>query len=246
MKPDSHKIIGNCFRLIRETMGLAQPAYARLFGVERAIVQELELGELPSVLDERLLRFILLAITLENNPTFIAALLREMRERYGLTKLFAQKFPFITLYQHILGEKLEHYPWITESVHFSCRAVQNRRGGSFLLLWAEPQTVHSAMVAALPTQTCGLVTFINQRILLLLPTIYLFLDINTSNSTNPAMKTLELKLEKQQPIGLALPYQLPTHQTIKTLEELTRENMRLFAYSQDMGLVKEVAANKQS
>src|SRR5690349_5171776 len=130
------KILGETFRSTREMLGLPQPAYARLFEVERALVQELEEGQLPAALDQRLLKFILLNITLQPTPEFISALMREMNAFYGLEHIFQQPAPLVALYEQVLSVDLQRWPWITESIRFRCKAIKQKRIGNLLMLWA--------------------------------------------------------------------------------------------------------------
>jgi hypothetical protein len=230
------KVLADTFRATREMLGLPQPAYARLFEVERTLVQELEEGQLPAALDQRLLKFMLLTITLQRNPEFLAALSREMQNFYGLDHIFKNQFPLLTLYEQVLGVDMARWPWIGESIKFRCRAFERRRLGSFLLLWSQQAEAHKAIVNFIPMQTPAFINFINGRTLILLPALYLFLNLDTSHSTNPIVKRLETKLEQRELIGLALPRQQPTQNVV---DDIVLEKMRLFAYSPDMGLLRE-------
>src|SRR5262245_61337472 len=172
------RMLAQTFREVRETLGLPQHAFARLFGVERALVQEMEEGKLPAALDQRLLKFMLLSINLQKNPEVIQALLREMKNFYGLDAIFEQNLPLVALYEHVLGPDLVKHPWILESVNFHCKALERKRIGSFLLLWAGRPEINGAMVSTVPKQSPAFISFLKKRALFLMPSLYLFLDID--------------------------------------------------------------------
>lgn len=232
-----NNILAQGFRQVRELMGISQPAYARLFDAERALVQELEEGKLPAVLDQRLLKFMLLVFTLNRKGDFIAALLQEIRNSYGLDYIFSKPFPLLELYKQVLDTDINNWPWIVDSVRFRCRAIERKRLGGFVMLWGE-KSVHERLLEVFPNQVSAFMSFIDNRTIIVVPSIYLFLDINTAKSNNPLVKSLELKLERRETIGLALPKELPTLQTMDTI---AWEKMRLFAYSQDAILLKEAS-----
>ncbi|MEW6735843.1 MAG: hypothetical protein AB1489_31410 [Acidobacteriota bacterium] len=249
MKPGfgmDRKVLADTFRATREMLGLPQPAYARLFEVERALVQELEDGRLPAALDQRLLKFVLMVISLQRQQEFIGAFLREVQGYYGLEYIFEQRSPFLALFQQIVGEEMARFPWIADSVRFHCKAVRRRRLGSVLLLWAEQPAPHRAAVNVIPAQTPAFINFIKGHTVLLMPALYLFLDLNTSISNNPIVRDLESRLERREPIGLAVPRQLLTAAQINSLDDLAFSQMRLFAYSQDLGMVREAEYRPQN
>src|SRR5262249_48644810 len=142
------RMLAQTFREIRELIGLPQPAYARLFEVERALVQELEEGKLPAALDQRLLKFMLMAEKLWGKPEFISTILGEMKSYYGLDHIFEKKFPILELYEQVIGADLSRYPWIAEPAVFRCKAIELRRIGCFLLLWAERPEIHQFALSA--------------------------------------------------------------------------------------------------
>ena len=233
------RLLAQTFREIREILGLPQPAYARLFGVERALVQELEEGHLPAALDERLLKFVLLGLTMQRKPEFISTMMREINNYYGVDHIFEQKFPVFALFEHVLGAGMARLPWIAESVVFRSKAIRHRRIGNLLLLWGEHRDVHEATLKAFAKQTPAFINFINGRTLILMPALYLFLDLDTSQSTNPIVKELETSLEKREPICLALPRKLPSSEQFSTTGRIDLSDLRLFAYSQDIGMLRE-------
>jgi len=233
-----HKTLANGFRTVRELMGMPQAGYARLFEAERAFVQELEEGRLPAVLDQRLLKFMLLGFTLNREPDFISTLLQQIISFYGLDHIFEQEFPLLTLYEQILGAEITKWPWVIDSVRFRCKAIEKKRLGSFLMLWGQKAEVHNSLLTGFPQQTLAFINFIDGRAVIVIPSLYLFLDLNTASSNNPLVKNLELKLEKGETIGLAIPREIPTTQTTDTL---AWEKLRLFSYSQDNNLLREAA-----
>lgn len=232
-------MLAQTFREIRELIGLSQPAYARLFEVERALVQELEEGQLPAALDNRLLKFMLMAITLCGKSDFISTILAEMKSFYGLDHIFEEKFPLLALYEKSISADLERCPWIAEPAVFRCKAIERKRIGCFLLLWAEQPEMHQAVLNAISPQMHAFINFINRRTVILMPAHYLFLDLNTSLSTNPVVRSLELKLEKREPIGFALPRQKPSAEQLRSPNLLELDQLRLFAYSQEAGMLRE-------
>lgn len=234
----ARQVLAQHFRTTRGMLGISQPTYARLFEVERTLVQELEEGRLPAVLDQRLLKFTLLTLSFSAQPQeFLMALFQEIMRFYGINHIFDQPSPLIALYEHVLGTELTKWPWIIDSVRFRCRAIERNRLGSLLLLWAGNPNIHQALVKAIATQTPIFINFIDNRALLIIPSIYLYLNLDTSSSSNPTIKKLEAKLQKREPIGIVLPKEYPS--STQVLEAMGLENMRIFAYSQDAGILKE-------
>jgi hypothetical protein len=234
-----HRILAQTFREMREMLGLPQPAYARLFEVERALVQELEEGKLPAALDHRLLKIMLLSINLQKRPEIIKSILREMNSFYGLDHIFERQFPIIALYEQVLGLEMARYPWIAESINFNCKAIKRKRIGSFLLLWTGHTGINTAVIRAIPQQVSAFISFIGGRTLLLLPSQYLFLNLDTSHTNNPVVKEIESTLDKREPIGFALARQIPSADQLRDPNKLELDQLRLFAYSQEVGMLKE-------
>lgn len=235
---NNQKVLSEGFRKVRELMGMPQSTYAKLFEAERALVQELEEGRLPAVLDHRLLKFMLLVFTLNPKRDFVAALLQEIRNVYGLDHIFSDRFPLLALYEQVLGPEITNWPWVIESIKFRCRAIERKRLGSFLLLWGQKSDIHFQLLNSFPQQTSAFLNFIDGRTIIVIPSLYLFLDLNTSQSNNPLIKNLELKLERRETIGLALPRELPVPTTD---DALVWDKLRLFAYSQDTSQLREAA-----
>jgi hypothetical protein len=240
------RVLSQSFRAMRELLGLPQPAYARLFEVERALVQEMEEGQLPAALDQRLLKFALLNITLYQDPEFISALLREIQSFYGVDHIFESEAPILALFDQVLGNDMKRFPWIADSARFKCKAIERKRLGCFLMLWGENMVMHQSALNAITSQQPAFINFINRRLLILMPSIYLFLDIDTTNSSNPVVREIETRLERREPIGFALPKELMTPEQIKNLKKFDLEQMRLFAYSQDLGMLREAEPQKRN
>ncbi len=234
----THKTLANGFRAVRELMGMPQAGYARLFEAERAFVQELEEGRLPAVLDHRLLKFMLLSFTLNRESDFISTLLKQVNNFYGLDHIFEKPFPLLALYEQVLGSGITKWPWIIDSARFRCKAIEKKRLGSFLMLWGQKTNIHDSLLTNLSQQLLAFINFIDGRTIIIIPSIYLFLDLNTTISNNPLVKNLEIKLEKGETIGLALPREIPLAQTTNTI---AWENLRLFSYSQDKSVLRETA-----
>lgn len=235
---NNQKVLSEGFRKVREIMGMAQATYAKLFEAERALVQELEEGRLPVVLDHRLLKFMLLVFTLNPKQEFISALLQEVRSVYGLDHIFSDRFPLLALYEQVLGPEIINWPWIIESIRFRCKAIERKRLGSFILLWAQKGDIHTKLLSSFPQQVPAFMNFIDGRTIIIIPSLYLFLDLNTAQSNNPLIKNLEIKLERRETIGLALPRELPV---AATDEAIVWDKLRLFAYSQDAVQLREAA-----
>lgn len=233
-----YKTIANGFRSVRELMGMPQSSYARLFEAERAFVQELEEGKLPAVLDQRLLKFMLLSFTLHREDEFITSLLEQINSFYGLEHIFEQEFPLLMLYEQILGPEISKWPWIIDSARFRCKGVEKKRLGSFLMLWGQKTEIHNSLITNFPQQVLAFLSFIDGRTIIVVPSLYLFLDLNTAISNNPVVKELELKLERRETIGLAIPREIPIIQTLNTV---AWEKLRLFSYSQDNNMLREAA-----
>lgn len=238
MSTKKYKTLASGFRAVRDLMGMPQSAYARLFEAERAFVQELEEGRLPAVLDQRLLKFMLLTFTLNQDREFISNLLQEINGFYGLEHIFQQKFPLLALYEQVLGGEITKWPWIVDSSRFRCKAIEKKRLGSFLMLWGQKAETHSSLVLNFPQQLQAFINFVDGRTMIVVPSLYLFLDLNTSSSNNPVVRDLELKLERGETIGLALPREIPV---APSLDTIVWEKLRLFSYSQDSYALKEAA-----
>lgn len=230
--------IANGFRSVRELMGMPQSSYARLFDAERAFVQELEEGKLPAVLDQRLLKFMLLSFTLNRQGDFISSLLEQINSFYGLDHIFEQQFPLLVLYEQILGPEMTKWPWIVDSARFRCKAIEKKRLGSFLMLWGHKEEIHNSLIASFPQQVLSFISFVDGRTIIVIPSLYLFLDLNTAVSNNPIVKDLELKLERRETIGLAIPREVSVTQSLDTM---AWEKLRLFSYSQDNNMLREAA-----
>ncbi len=234
----THKTLANGFRAVRELMGMPQAGYARLFEAERAFVQELEEGRLPAILDQRLLKFMLLSFTLNRESDFISTLLQQINNFYGLDHIFEKQFPLLALYEQVLGSEIAKWPWIIDSARFRCKAIEKKRLGSFLMLWGQKTEIHNSLITSFPQQLLAFINFIDGRTIIVIPSVYLFLDLNTATSSNPLVKNLEIKLERRETIGLALPSKIPLAQTTNSI---AWENLRLFSYSQDSSLLRETA-----
>ncbi|MBI4852175.1 MAG: hypothetical protein HY819_10300 [Acidobacteria bacterium] len=238
MSTTKHKTLANGFRAVRELMGMPQTSYARLFDAERAFVQELEEGRLPAILDQRLLKFMLLSFTLNREPKFISDLLQQINNFYGLDHVFNQEFPLLALYEQTLGKEMAKWPWIIDSARFRCKAIEKKRLGSFLMLWGQKGEIHNSLILNFPQQAQAFISFVDGRTIIVIPSIYLFLDLNTTSSSNPIVKDLELKLEKRETIGLAIPKETPD---LQNLDTIIWEKLRLFSYSQDNNMLREAA-----
>ena len=180
----------------------------------------------------------LLSFTLNRESDFISTLLQQINNFYGLDHIFEKQFPLLALYEQVLGSEIAKWPWIIDSARFRCKAIEKKRLGSFLMLWGQKTEIHNSLITSFPQQLLAFINFIDGRTIIVIPSVYLFLDLNTATSSNPLVKNLEIKLERRETIGLALPSKIPLAQTTNSI---AWENLRLFSYSQDSSLLRETA-----
>src|SRR6185369_5388130 len=90
------------------------------------------------------------------------------------------------------------------------------------------------------------ISFLKTRALFLMPSLYLFLDIDISQTSNPIVRELEARLERREPIGFALPRFVPSPDQLRSPESIALEQLRLFAFSQDAGMLREAENHKDT
>lgn len=236
---DSYKILGDAFREAREMLGMSVSGYGQLFEVEPGVIAELERGRLPGRLDEKLLKLVLATVAARQRLDLLEPLLAEAGARYNRPNIFDHPFPLLGLFEDLLDERLRCYPWVSEGAVFRCRLLNLTDQSNGILLWAESQSVHHFLLAALPSVTSARINLLDGYTFIFIPAAYLFLKLDTTSPRNPLPAALSQRLKEELPIGLSIPRE-PFVTKSPDSAEVVRAGRRLFIFSPDLNSLNEI------
>jgi hypothetical protein len=236
---ESRKILGAAFRYARELLDMSVPGYALLFDVDSEIIINLERGTLPVEPNENLLKLTLAALVALRQADFLESFLLNAQSRYDWQGLLEEPFPLLRLFEEIVSKQLNFCPWVSDTAIFRCRLLQLTDQSSGLLIWAESQSVHYAMLAAMPQTAPACIRIIGGYTYIFIPSAYLFLGFDTTSKNNPIPEAISQRLKDELPIGLAVPKE-PFATVSPSEEEALEATRRLFIFSPDANSIWEI------
>lgn len=233
----SKQALGNNFQNLRNSLRLSVAEMGQLFETSFEFIYLLEQGEIPELLDEKLFKLLLAAITLGNSANLLADLLVVAQKTFPNLKLDSATALFNKLFIPNFVDDLSEYPWVNQTVKFRCRLLQLTHQTNGILLWVEEAEAHNALVRKFPSSVMGHLNLIDNHTVIIVPKMYLFLKLNTTKSQLPIM--LLQRFNEKLPIGLSIPKE---HFLVKSPSqvEVQQTPRRLFIFSLDNNSVSEI------
>ncbi|KAF0248002.1 MAG: hypothetical protein FD167_2599 [bacterium] len=234
---DSEKTLAETFQTARNLLRLSVAEYSHLFEIPTQSIFELEQGKIPDLLDDKVFKLLLSTIALEVTNDLLQIFLAVVQKKYPNLKLDNPSALFKKLFAPNLNEDLSQYPWISQTVKFRCRLLQLTDQANGILLWAQDPDAHRFLVANLPGSTTGHLNLVDNYTVIFIPTLYLFLKLNTTKSQLPLH--LCHRFNEKLPIGLSIP-QEPFLVKSPTQIEANQASRRLFIFSPDSNSISEI------
>ncbi|MBI4853606.1 MAG: hypothetical protein HY819_17580 [Acidobacteria bacterium] len=234
---NSEKILAEIFQTARNLLKLSIAEYSHLFEISEQFILELERGEIPDTLDDKVFKILLSVLSLQINENLFEIFLTVTQKKYPNLKLDNTSALLKKLFTQNLSDDLSKYPWVSQTVKFRCRLMQLTDQANGILLWAEDPNIHQALVSSLLSSHIGHLSLVDNHTVIFIPKIYLFLKLNTTKSQLPLL--LYQRFNEKLPIGLSIPKE-PFLVKSPTQIEVNDANKRLFIFSPDSNSISEI------
>lgn len=234
---EPEKTLADVLQSTRNLLRLSITDYSQLFQIPIEIITEFEKGNLPDTLDEKIFKILLANIAMSYSPDLLVIFLAVAQRKFPNLKLDNPSALFGKLFAPNFTEDLSQFPWISSGTRFRCRLLQLTDQANGILLWAEDKDTHHQLVSVCPSLSSAYLNLIDNYTVIFIPSIYLFLRLNTTKSQLPILLTP--RFNEKLPIGLSIPQEAFLVKSPSQIE-VAQTPRRLLIYSPDSHSIAEI------
>jgi hypothetical protein len=234
---EPEKTLADVLQGTRNLLRLSITEYSQLFQISNETTLDLEQGVLPNTLDDKIFKILLANIAMSYSPDLLVIFLAAAQKKFPNLKLDSPTALFTKLFVPNLTEDLSQFPWISSGTRFRCRLLQLTDQANGILLWAEDKDTHHQLVSICPSSSAAYLNLIDNYTVIFIPSIYLFLRLNTTKSQLPVLLTP--RFNEKLPIGLSIPQEAFPVKSPSQLE-VEQTPRRLLIYSPDSYSIAEI------